>query len=138
MSDGGFFNFSDPNWGAVDPYGTDPQFGSADAYGSGIESVDVTPQTQLTDYSSTTGGSWDDFLKAIPLIGSTFASTFNAVNHPMAPSAFQSPPSTKPGNAPASAAPSVFDHLLDFHSPYPYLIGGAVLLLVMMHKQSGE
>lgn len=128
MSDSGFFNFSDPNWGAADPYAVpDPNFGAVDAY-----------SMPLTDYSSTTGSGWDDFLKAIPLIGQTFASTFNAVNNPSAPSAYQQPGSTASENAPASAAPSIFDHLLDFHSPYPYLIGGAVLLLVMMNKQSGD
>lgn len=133
MSDGGWFDFGN----------TEPDFSSTDPYGSGgISEVDVTPGLTLTDYSSVASGaddaastgSWDDFLKAIPLIGSTFASTFATVNHPVSPTTgAPEPPSA---NAPASAAPSMFDHLLDFHSPYPYLIGGAVLLLIMMHKQN--
>lgn len=128
MSEGGFFDFSNPDFGAADPYGTpNPQWGLADPY-----------SVPLTDYGSSTGSGWDDFLKAIPLIGQTFASTFNAVNNPSAPTAYPGPAPTGSENAPASAMPSIFDHLLDFHSPYPYLIGGAVLLLFMMNKQSGD
>lgn len=132
MSDFGFTDFGSTDYLNAGGY-TDVT--------DGLEDVNVTPQLQLSDYNSTqTGNDWSTLLQAIPLIGSTFASTYNAVNNPSSPSAYSQPQGTSsqgtgPGNAPASAAPSFMSHLTDFNSPYPYVAIGGVLLLVYMMKK---
>lgn len=105
--------------------------------------VSVTPaQTLPSDYNSSTG-SWSDILKAIPVIGQTFASTYNAVNNPSAPTAYQQPQGQNPqqygpagsSNAEPSQQQSLMSMLTDFHSPYPYVAFGAVVLLVYAMKR---
>lgn len=66
------------SWGVPDP--TDSYFMGGSA-----------PPASGAIPSSSSSGSFADWLKAIPIIGQVFTSTYNAINHPTAPSAYQTP-----------------------------------------------
>jgi hypothetical protein len=86
-------------WGVPNvPY--DPSF-----YGSTM----VTPSAPPIGGDTSTSGSFWDFLKALPLIGNTIASTATAINHPSYPSAYQSPP-TAPGGGAVNPVPGGADY----------------------------
>jgi hypothetical protein len=113
LGDGEPFSFD--SWGIPDvPY--DPSFygGGSDAFSVdswGIPDVPYDPNfygTAPAIGGNYTGSFWD-FLKSLPLIGNTIASTANAINHPSYPSAYQSSP-TAPGGGAVSPVPGGADY----------------------------
>jgi hypothetical protein len=114
--------------------------------GDDLGTVDVTPGLTLptSDYNSTQNSSGGiDWMKLIPEIGTTFAQTYSAVNHPGAvplppsgsgmPSDYH-PPTT--GTTPPATSGFSASQLMNFQTPYPYLlIGGAVLFVVAMRRK---
>lgn len=119
-------------------------FTDVSTIGDDLGTVDVTPGLTLptSDYNSTQSSSGGiDWMKLIPEIGTTFAQTYSAVNHPGAtppPSGSGMPSDYHPPTTGTAPAPSGFSasQLMNFQTPYPYLlIGGAVLLVVAMRRK---
>jgi hypothetical protein len=89
FDDMGVPDFTDPSWFDPSLAGSAAPLPAMD-YDSLVNNVPAS--VPVSDGSSS--GGFFDFLKAIPLIGQTVAGTYNAINHPSAPSAYQSPPAT--------------------------------------------
>lgn len=91
------------------------------------------PQFQVED----SGWGADDFAKLFSSIGSTFASTYGAVNGPGAgyaqPYAGSPPP---PATSMSTSTGFTFDQL--FTPPYLYFVIGAGILLVVLMAKKGE
>ena len=88
-----------------------------------------------------TSGSSFDWSKLIGTIGSTFASTYNAVNNPMPSGGSYPPPTSSYGasNPPTDTASSASGMSSLFQSPNVYYVmGGAVLLAIVLMKKGGD
>lgn len=129
-----------------DDFNLDPNF-LGPLPDSAINWTDIPTDPSLYDvpqYGSS--GAGFDWSKLIPVIGQTFASTYNATQNPGYPSAYQQPQGQSSGvpadynanQAAGTGAPG--GSLSDFFNQYGLYIGVGVgaLVLVMMFARSSD
>lgn len=79
---------------------------------------------------------WADLIK-------TAGSTYNQIAHPSAQRSYPPSSGTYSGSqispqTPNQSVPFSMQSLMDFHTPYPYMIIGGVFLLVIMSRQGSN